>query len=380
MTIGKGAIKFAALAAAAWVSALGTPHEAAAQTASPIVLGVIQPFTGPAAQWGEDSMNSLNLVMKQKGDSVDGHPFKFVQLDDQCTPSKAVDAANRMLGEVVAFLGPDCSGDMAAAQMIMQKAKIPHLCPCFLATLTQRNDDYFFRSAPSDLGMMQVLLEYIKSQGVKKLALAYDTSGFAAGEADAIRATLTKVGLAEPALVLSFDVSTTDFSGQIGRIKAANVDALLVASYPHIGGLLIKQARETGLTLPIFGGAIVEPELLKVAGSAAEGMVLVGAYMTDDPTTLDMTNIYRDAYHRDPTIIVSTTVIEMYALEDIFHRLGPDLKGTALRDALRAEDLKTPGGMAAWAANGDPRQNYGILVQVKDGHFKTLKRVELQPQ
>jgi branched-chain amino acid transport system substrate-binding protein len=222
---------------------------------APIMIGVIQPFSGSISYYGTWTMDAVNLVLKQKGDTINGHKIQFIQEDDQCTPGPAVTAAEKLIGRVVAVLGPDCSGDMAAVEPVLKNAQIPHLCPCYLASLSQQNDNYFFREGPSDGPMLQVLIDYMKAQGVNKVAMLTDTTGYGQGERDAFLAGLTKDGMNPPALDLTFDVSTTDFSGQIGRILSAKVDAVLMGSYEDTEGLIAKQARQLGLTVPFYAGS-----------------------------------------------------------------------------------------------------------------------------
>jgi branched-chain amino acid transport system substrate-binding protein len=378
MTTRYGKVAMLLFAAFALLATAGIPEKAYSQTNKPIVIGLINPFTGPVAHMGQYTTDAIALFMKEHGDTIHGRPLKFVQFDDQCTPSKAVDAANRALGQVVAIIGPNCSGDMAAIEPILKNAKIPHFCPCYLPTLSAHGDDYFFRTIPSDAAMMQVLVDYIKKQGVEKIVLAYDTTGFGEGEKDAILAGLKKRGMPEPLFLLPFDSSVTDFSGQIGKIKSSGAQAIVIAAFEHLEGLFVKQVRELGLTIPVFGGAATsEVQFRQIAGDAANGVVYSSSYTSGDASTADFTKAYRTAYGIDPNANVIGATLAMYALWDVFQK-SPDISGDALRDAIRALKLKTPAGFVEWNASGDLRHSFGVLVTVKDGAPVTMEHVELE--
>jgi branched-chain amino acid transport system substrate-binding protein len=368
-----------AVAALALTAAL--PLAGPAQAADTIVIGVIQPFTGAIAAYGQNTMNALNLVLKEKGDTFGGRNIEFVQLDDQCTPSNAVEAANRIIDRAVAVVGPSCSGDMAAVQPILKEAKIPHFTPAYLPTLSAQGDDYFFRATPGDGPLIRALAAYIKAQGKSKIALAYDTTGFGVGEKDAFLAALKEFGMADPVVTLSYDFSVTDFSGQIGKIQSSGADAVVVLSYENLQGLFVKQAQQLGLEIPIFcGTAAAEPEFLDIGGASANGVVSTAAYSTDDPATAEFTKAYQAAYGKTPSVVQVSAAIAMYALADIWTRQGPDVKGEALRDELKKLHLKTPAGTAAWTVNGEPADSFAILQTVQDGKVVTVKRESIKAE
>jgi branched-chain amino acid transport system substrate-binding protein len=61
-----------------------------------------------------------------------------------------------------------------------------------------------------------------------------------------------------------------DFKAQLTAIKSTNPDAIIVPGYYTEAGLIVAQARQLGITVPLFGGDGWEaPELLEIAGPAA---------------------------------------------------------------------------------------------------------------
>ena len=67
-----------------------------------IVIGFSGPLSGPAAEYGQDCVNGLDMAVKELnaagGIKVKGQPYKFrlVKLDDRIDPTQAVLNARRM--------------------------------------------------------------------------------------------------------------------------------------------------------------------------------------------------------------------------------------------------------------------------------------------
>ena len=63
-----------------------------------------------------------------------------------------------------------------------------------------------------------------------------------------------------------------DFNAQLTAIKAANPDGIFVPGYYTEVGLIALQARQLGITVPLFGGDGWESSsLVPIGGKALEG-------------------------------------------------------------------------------------------------------------
>src|SRR5262249_56142804 len=75
------------------------------------------------------------------------------------------------------------------------------------------------------------------------------------------------------------------FTAQLTKIKTANVDAILDWSRDHEGALIAKQAKQMGITLPIFGGGgAAHPKYIELGRDAVEG-VYYATHFTPPTTT-----------------------------------------------------------------------------------------------
>ncbi len=113
----------------------------------------------------------------------------------------------------------------------------------------------------------------------------------------------------------------------------------------------------------------------EIAGSAANGLVYASAYHAGDPSTAAFTEAYKTAYGHDPVNDSTGTAMALYALRDVWEKLGPDTSGEALRDAVRNTVLDTPAGKTGWDANGDLKVSSGIVGKWEDDKAVTTNRV-----
>jgi branched-chain amino acid transport system substrate-binding protein len=86
------------------------------------------------------------------------------------------------------------------------------------------------------------------------------------------------------ALEQKYSEGDKDFKAQLTAIKAAGVEGIFVPGYYTEAALICKQARDLGLTLPIFGGDGWEaPQLIEIGGAAVEGTYYSTHYSSEDP-------------------------------------------------------------------------------------------------
>ena len=345
-----------------------------AAAGGPIKIGVINSFTGFAAQFGQWAMDDINMALSDLGADVRGRPIQLIPADEMCSAEGGVNAANRLIGQVIIVIGPECSAAGLAAEPVLARAKIPHMVDGYLCALTQQGDEWVFQTVPNDCVQMQVLAQYIKDQGISKVAVANDTTPFGAGEAQGFLAAWKSLGFQDP-LNVTFDPSATDFSGQIQRIKQSDAQAIVVNAFEGPSALFVKQARQLGLTQKIFGGLTFGDDIFSnAAGSAAEGTVFVTNFNDGDPKAKPHADRFKQLYATDPGTLVGP-YLAMAAVLDALKRAGPDATPEQLRDAIRATDIDTPVGHASWNAKGELTKPEVYVGQYVNGKRAAIKRV-----
>ena len=84
-----------------------------------------------------------------------------------------------------------------------------------------------------------------------------------------------------------FSSGDKDFKAQLTAIKGANPEAIFVPSYYTEAGLIVLQARQLEINVPLFGGDGWEaPELIQIGGKALEGCYYSTHYSPEDKSPL----------------------------------------------------------------------------------------------
>jgi len=121
-----------------------------------------------------------------------------------------------------------------------------------------------------------------------------------------------------------------DFNAILTSIKNKDFDVIFLPGYYQEAGLVIKQARDLGITAPILGAdGFDSPVLLELAGAAALNDVYFSNHyssLDQDPMVQDFIKVYKEKYGVEP---------------NAFHALGYDL-GKFIADAIKRADSVDP--------------------------------------
>jgi branched-chain amino acid transport system substrate-binding protein len=250
---------------------------------------------------------------------------------------RAAYVANRLMtqDEVVATIGPATSNNFIATIPAAMQNKIPTISATATAdriTVDENGNvyEYVFRIIFNDsfqgIGMANFA---INNLGAKKAVVfqqqnnAY-SEGLATKFIEAFEAAGGSIVAQE-----SYESNDTDFNSLLTSIKE-EFDVIFLPGYYQEAGLIIKQARELGITAPILGGdAFDSPILLEIAGaSALNNVFFTTAYspLDQDSIVQNFINAYKNKYGVEP---------------NAFSALGYDA-AKFLADAIKRADTTDP--------------------------------------
>ena len=94
----------------------------------------------------------------------------------------------------------------------------------------------------------------------------------------------------------NYNTGDQDFTAQLTNIKAQNPDVIFAPGNFTESALLIKQARQLGITTQFIGADTWEtPEFIEIGGDAVEGAEFSTFFATEKPITAESTT-FLDAY------------------------------------------------------------------------------------
>ena len=346
-----------------------------------IVIGVQGPFTGDYAAEGKGFRQAIELLKEQVNaeGGVLGKQVEVIYEDDKGQPNESTLAAQKLVSrDVIAVIGSYNSTATEAAQQVYADAGILHITPSSTAThLTEKGLKNFFRMAFLDSAQGQFAADLLVDElGAKKVAIIHDNSSYAKGLADWTQRFLEQKGA--EVIVDAINPQESDYSAVLTNVKNANPDAIYFTGYFSQAGLLVKQARDLGITVPIAAGnASNNDEVIKTAGAAAEGFIT-----TTEPAPADLpyeearrfVEDYKAKYNEDPVSIWTAMAADCFRviLEAIEKTQSTD--PTKLAEYLRNDLEDFPGitGPITFDDKGDREGTVYAAYQVKDGRFTLL--------
>ncbi|ATB31159.1 ABC transporter substrate-binding protein [Melittangium boletus] len=336
---------------------------------APILIGQVGSLTGSEATFGISARNGIAMAVQEANAAggVKGRPLAVRVYDSQGRPEEAAQAATRLITQdkVVVLLGEAASSNSLAMAEKAQAAGVPMITPTSTNPAVTRKGDYIFRVCFIDPFQGRVMAKFAHDtlQFDRVAVLQDNKSAFSVGLSDEFRRAFTERE-GQILATESYSKGDTDFRAQLTTFKKLKPQALFVPGYYTDVGIIARQARELGLTVPLLGGDGWESDrLFELSGGALEGSYYVNHYSLDnpDPRTQDFIARYKAAHGEAPDSVAALAYDAARMAIDAMKR-APDLSGAALRDALVAtRDFPGVGGTINLDENRDAVKEAVIL-------------------
>lgn len=350
-----------------------------------IKIGALMPLTGTFAQLGEDTKNGLEVAREDIAARY-GIMFDITYEDSAADPKVAAPAATKLstfdkFGVVIG--GPGSSANLAAAPIFEENKTV------FIAVSAtpKLNDagDYIFKVHPDIDGEVSRMSAFLYETGYRRVAVLYDAaSETQTGAKDMFVKLFTDKG-GVIALAEGYDSKTvTDFRTTMAKVKGAEADAVYLLAIEKVAGLAVRQAREVGLTEPIFGWSPFESgEFLGSAGEAGEGIIITAQPFSCAGTTAMQAycEAYRAKFGDRKPLQFGAHVYDILQIiaETVRDRTLTELTSDASKAAVMQKLLATKGyegasGDLTFDEQGNIRDKEFVFRVVKNGEFVEYKK------
>jgi branched-chain amino acid transport system substrate-binding protein len=339
--------------------------------ANEIVLGEYASMTGGTATFGQSSHKGLVLAIEQSNSAggILGKKIKLITEDDQSNQDQANAAVQKLISrdKVVAILGEVASSRSLAGGSVCQKFKIPMLSPASTNNTVTEIGDYVFRICFTDDFQGAVCGRFAAKRGWKKIAMLTDVrQDYSKGLAKSFRDAYGQSGTI--IMEESYRTDDRDFKAQLTKIKGASPDAVFVPGYYGEAILIVRQAREIGLNIPLFGGdGWDSPETLKL-GSIGNGCYYTDHFHREDPRpeVKKFINDFHAKYNEDPDAMAVLGYDAGNVMLDAIKRAGK-ADSAAIRDALAAtKDFPGVTGKITIDEKRNARKPI-VILELRDG-------------
>ena len=228
---------YAGLLAAATFGALGALVSGA--SAQEIKLGYNGDLSAsPSAQSGQAAVLGMEAAVADinAAGGLMGRKLTVVARDDVSAPPKSIQNMSDLIDneKVSAVFGPTNSGNAMAWKHIANQKKMIVIGNVSSGTditkpMSAGADNYMFRVSMVDREQVSALMAYVKKNAAtsKVIGLMAETTGYGQGGLKDMQEIAEMQGI-KPALIERFGVADTDMTSQLSKMKAANVDTVVV--------------------------------------------------------------------------------------------------------------------------------------------------------
>ncbi len=355
-----------------------------------IKIGVFEPLTGANAAGGELEKQGIDLAYELYPNVIiNGReiPVELKCIDNKSDKIESENAAKGLVDDWGAniVLGSWGSSNSIAAGPAFKKAQVPAIGTSCTNPLVTLGNEYYFRVCYTDPFQGKVMANYaFKGAGYRKIAVIQEVSSD-------YSVTLVKVFTENFKLLTgdensitsvgSYNTGDDDFSAQLTAIKDSDAQAVFFPGNFTETALIMKQARQLGIAIPFLGCDTWEtPEVIRIAGEAAEGAVYSSSYDPAAPQT-ERTTEFLDAYAKKygkNTLAAGVTALGfdayLLALETIQKAGTTD--GPTLRETLaKTKDFEGATGYITFDENGDAIKP-AVIKTIQGGKFVYKSFVE----
>ncbi|MEJ8543676.1 branched-chain amino acid ABC transporter substrate-binding protein [Brevibacillus borstelensis] len=245
-----------------------------------ILIATQSPLSGSQSAIGDAIKTGAGFAIEKRKEEFKqlGFDLQLFPQDDQADPKIGVSNAEMLVAnpDVLGVVGHFNTGVAIPSSVKYESGSLVMVSPANSGvTLTEEGKKTVHRICARDDAQGPKGAKYAKEKlGVKSVFLIHDKTAYGQGLVDQVKAQFEKDGIQ----VLGYEgvnQGEKDYNFVVNTAVASKPDMIYFGGIYPEAGIIIKQAREKGYTGMFMGGdGIDSPDLIKIAGAAAEGVYL----------------------------------------------------------------------------------------------------------
>ncbi|HZK00694.1 MAG TPA: ABC transporter substrate-binding protein [Tissierellaceae bacterium] len=357
--------------------------------ADTIKVGLNYELSGNVASYGTDLSDGVEMALEEinAAGGLLGKQIEVIKMDNTSDSAEAANISTRLITRenVVTILGPATSGNTKGAIPPANQNGIPLVSASATAddvTVDSNGNvrEYIFKTCFSDSYQGITMANFaFDDLGKTNAAILFEnTSDYSIGITENFKELFTDLG-ASIVSEEAYQSKETDFRAVLTNIKAANPDVLLVPGYYEEVGLIIRQARELGIDVPVLGGdGYDSPNIVELAGEEALNDVYYSNHyspMDTSPEVVAFREAFTAKFNKEAGAFHAMGYDLGYFFADAVERAG-EATPDKIRDAMASTvDFKGITGTLSIDEFHNPVKAVTILELV-DGEPTFLKKLE----
>lgn len=319
-----------------------------------LVIGGNFEMSGGAAAYGTVMANALELAVELRnaeGEILEGYQLATNILDNKSDLTESSSVSTRLTSDdkVVGIIGAATTGASQAEIPVITQAGVPAILPAATGDgITLAEDgkvlEYLFRVCFADAYQGTAGASYAFNKlGAKKVAILSDqATDYSQGLAASFKAEFEKLG-GQVVANESYQSGDADFSATLTTLLVQDFDVLYIPGYYTEVGLIIKQAREFGLTQPIVGGdGLASDTLVELAGKENVSDVYYTAHFSPNSQEADVQNFlkaYKEKYGQEADSFAALSFDASNLLIDAIERAGSTERAAVTKAIAETKDF-----------------------------------------
>jgi branched-chain amino acid transport system substrate-binding protein len=272
----------------------------------PIKVGIATSLSGKYEKFGTEQYRGVKMWVddiNERG-ALLGRPVELITYDNQSDREICVWLYEKLITEdkVDLLIGPYSSGMTVAVRPVVEKYNFPMMVEGTAPSIWERGVKNMFGIFTPSEKSMETVLSMAAGKDLKRVALAYASTDFPQGVAQGVRKEVVKRSMQ---LVLDEEYNkdykaSAEFLPLVTRMKEANPDVVIVASYLLDAIAFTRQAKSAGLE-PKMLVFTTGPALIKFGdalGPDTEGIISTVQWMRSQrmPGSFDFSFRYKQKY------------------------------------------------------------------------------------
>jgi branched-chain amino acid transport system substrate-binding protein len=239
-----------------------------------VKIGVIYPFTGSLAPWGQEAGPFLNQAEVDINSLAPGVTFQLVPRTSDGTPAGALLAAQDLieLQGVRAIVGLPTSPELSGAIDYLREKHVAVISSTSTASAPElRQPDNVYRIMPNELYLARNMADMILTRGYTRVAIIRDAGSWGRDYSDELVARLQASGIVTESVLIvsspsptpiSYTAEIADLANKTGILSASGLTAVVMVVKEGDDLILLNQAAAfPTLQVPWFS-AMAGPEIL----------------------------------------------------------------------------------------------------------------------
>jgi branched-chain amino acid transport system substrate-binding protein len=355
-----------------------------AETKEPYVVGAVLSLTGAQSGLGGPEKNTIEMEVERinAGGGINGHELVVVIEDDASDVDQAIAATTKLIeqDEVLAIIGSTGTGQSMAMRDEITMAQVPQVSLGSGAIITREFDPFIFQTTWTADLIMPLALQYLKEEGLTKIGLITEDTGFGKDGKELANAMATDYGVS----IVSdqvFKPADSDMTGQLTVIKGAGADVVLMWASVAAASIVPKNMGQLNMDLPLVcGNGVAKKEFIEGAGSAGEGVIaFAGKVLAPESygegteaydVATSFVERYTERYGVAPDHFAGHAFDGLYVVVEAMKRLEEGFTPAELRDEIeRTTSLPGIGGTFTFSASdhNGMTSNDIVMYRIENG-------------